>query len=146
MTDSARRPLARRTGQELRAAGLTISLVEVGTGGAVTSALTDIPGSSAYVVGAVTALSPGGLAAAGCRLTDPTAEGLGHWVRERLSAGLGVSVIGRESGRAGYQFEIAVAGPAGIRCTTYRPRGNAADVQPRVVRQALRGLLAYLPG
>lgn len=146
MTASSRLPLAHRAGQELRAAGLTVSLVEVGTGGAVTSALTDIPGSSAYIIGAVTSPSPAGLTAAGCLLTEPTAEELCHWVRDRLPAGLGMTVLGRDSNRVTHEYEIAVSGPAGVRVTTYRPRGRAADVQPRVVRRALRGLLAYLPG
>ena len=45
--------LAARLGAALRAAGKTIACAESCTGGLVTSRLTDIPGSSDYVMGSV---------------------------------------------------------------------------------------------
>ncbi len=44
-------------GKELAAAGLTVGLAESCTGGLICSELTDLPGSSAYVLGAIVAYS-----------------------------------------------------------------------------------------
>lgn len=56
---SAREPatdddrLEARVGQRLRSAGLTIATAESSTGGLIAKRLTDIPGSSAYLIGGV---------------------------------------------------------------------------------------------
>ena len=55
--ESAYEMLSDELGRELRARGLTISCAESCTGGLLTSTLTDIPGSSAYVMGSVVSYS-----------------------------------------------------------------------------------------
>lgn len=58
---SAREPtmnddrLEAQVGQRLRSAGLTIATAESSTGGLIAKRLTDIPGSSAYLIGGVVA-------------------------------------------------------------------------------------------
>ena len=48
--------LSEEVGRKLRAAGLTIACAESCTGGLLTSTLTDVPGSSFYVMGSVVLL------------------------------------------------------------------------------------------
>mgnify|MGYP002747690525 CR=1 FL=1 len=55
--ESAYEMLSDELGRELRARGLTISCAESCTGGLLTSVLTDIPGSSAYVMGSIVSYS-----------------------------------------------------------------------------------------
>lgn len=50
-------PLAAEVGRELRAQGLTIACAESCTGGLLTSTLTDVSGSSSYVMGSVVSYS-----------------------------------------------------------------------------------------
>ena len=49
--------LSEEVGRKLRAAGLTIACAESCTGGLLTSTLTDVPGSSFYVMGSVVSYS-----------------------------------------------------------------------------------------
>ena len=48
-------PLEVQTGERLRARGLTLAVAESSTGGLIAKCLTDISGSSAYVIGGVIA-------------------------------------------------------------------------------------------
>ena len=57
MMDNAYESSAMETGKELYAANLTISCAESCTGGLLTSTLTDVPGSSSYVIGSVVSYS-----------------------------------------------------------------------------------------
>jgi PncC family amidohydrolase len=52
---STERPLEAQVGERLTARGLTIALAESSTGGLIAKRLTDISGSSAYVIGGVVA-------------------------------------------------------------------------------------------
>jgi nicotinamide-nucleotide amidase len=52
---STERPLEVQVGERLTARGLTIALAESSTGGLIAKRLTDISGSSAYVIGGVVA-------------------------------------------------------------------------------------------
>ena len=55
--ESAQDRLSEELGRKLRACGLTIACAESCTGGLLTSTLTDIPGSSAYLMGSVVSYS-----------------------------------------------------------------------------------------
>ena len=97
-------------GKMLKARGQTLAVAESCTGGFVLNRLTNVPGSSAYVVGGVVAygnavkaeqlgVSEAALEEAGA-VSEVVARQMAEGVRERLSADVGVSTTG-------------VAGPSG---------------------------------
>ncbi len=98
------RPLEAVVGSALLARGWRIAAAESCTGGGLLSRLTDIPGSSAYVIGGVVAydnavkvadlgVSAEMLASYGA-VSEPVARAMAEGVRERLSADVGVAVTG----------------------------------------------------
>ncbi len=118
--------LAKRVGGMLRERGQSIAVAESCTGGLLAGALTDVPGSSAYFLGAVVAyadrvkveqlgVSKGVLATAGA-VSAATAAAMAIGVRKRLQADIGVSITGvagpdaEENKPAGLTF-IAIASP-----------------------------------
>jgi nicotinamide-nucleotide amidase len=108
-------------GQLLLDRKLTIAAAESCTGGLMLSRLTDIPGSSAYVLGGIVAYSnPLKVALAGVPATlidthgavsEPVAAALAEGIRARTGAALGVGITG-------------IAGPAGG--TPQKPVGTVA--------------------
>jgi nicotinamide-nucleotide amidase len=108
-------------GTQLRERGLTIAAAESCTGGLLMSRLTDVPGSSAYVVGGAVAYSnalktllasvPAGLIAAHGAVSEPVAVALAEGIRERTGADIGVGITG-------------IAGPDGG--TPEKPVGTVA--------------------
>jgi nicotinamide-nucleotide amidase len=115
------RALERVVGDLLRVRGLTVALGESCTGGLVTSRLTDVPGSSAYVLGSVVAYSnpaktdllgvPAALIAEHGAVSEPVATAMAEGVRARTGADIGVGVTG-------------IAGPGGA--TPDKPVGTVA--------------------
>jgi nicotinamide-nucleotide amidase len=97
-------------GSLLRDRGLTIAAAESCTGGLLMSRLTDVAGSSDYVLGGAVAYSnalkttlagvPPSLIEAHGAVSEPVAVALADGVRERTGASLGVGITG-------------IAGPAG---------------------------------
>jgi len=95
---------AERTGKELRVAGLTISCAESCTGGLLTSMLTDVSGSSSYVMGSVVSysndvkarvlhVSEETLAVYGA-VSEETAREMAQGVRKLIHADIGVGITG----------------------------------------------------
>ncbi len=115
------RALEEIVGSRLRERGITISVAESCTGGLLLSRLTDVPGSSAYVLGGVVAYSndlkvdlasvtPDLIAAHGA-VSEPVAVALAEGIRSRTSSDIGVGVTG-------------IAGPSGG--TPEKPVGTVA--------------------
>ena len=91
-------------GQMLCARGYTISCAESCTGGLLTSTLTDVPGSSAYVMGSVVSYSndvksrilhvaEGTLSAHGA-VSPETARAMAEGVRNLMQTDVGVGITG----------------------------------------------------
>jgi nicotinamide-nucleotide amidase len=98
------RSLEAVVGAMLQARGLTIAAAESCTGGGLLSRLTDVPGSSAWVLGGVIAYSnevkveqlgvDSSLIAAHGAVSEPVAQAMAQGVRERLRASVGVGITG----------------------------------------------------
>lgn len=129
------RSLEEVVGQLLAGRGLRIAVGESCTGGLVTGRLTDVPGSSAWVIGGIIAydnavkvaklgVDPGLIARHGA-VSEEVARAMAAGVRDRLGADIGVGVTG-------------IAGPGGG--TEEKPVGTVAiavsfrDVVSRVFR------------
>jgi PncC family amidohydrolase len=105
----------------LRDRGLTISAAESCTGGLLLSRLTDVPGSSAYVLGGAVTYSndlkslfadvPPALIAQHGAVSEPVAVALAEGIRSRTGASFGIGITG-------------IAGPDGG--TADKPVGTVA--------------------
>jgi nicotinamide-nucleotide amidase len=113
------RTLEQVVGELLRDHGLTIAAAESCTGGLMLGRLTDIPGSSDWVVGGVVAyanavkigqlgVAPELIESHGA-VSEPVAAAMAEGVRSRLRAGVGVGITG-------------IAGPGGA--TAQKPVGT----------------------
>jgi nicotinamide-nucleotide amidase len=153
------------TGAALRASGNTIAAAESCTGGLVLSRLTDVPGSSDYVVGGVVAYSnavkigalavPKEMIDAYGAVSEPVAAAMAEGVRLKYGADVGIGVTGIAGPGGGSPDKpvgttaIAVSSASGIVVRTYRFRGNrqmvkfwASQTALDQVRRLLRGSLA----
>jgi nicotinamide-nucleotide amidase len=111
---STERPLEVQVGERLTARGLTIALAESSTGGLIAKRLTDISGSSAYVIGGVVAyanavkqrllgVSEQTLIDHGA-VSEPVARQMAEGARHLFGTDLAISVTG-------------IAGPTGATAT-----------------------------
>ncbi len=110
--------LEEQVGARLRALGLTLAVAESSTGGLIAARLTDISGSSAYLIGGIVAYADAvkeqwlGVAAETLRafgaVSEPVARQMAEGVRLRLRTDLALSVTG-------------IAGPTGA--TPTKPVG-----------------------
>jgi PncC family amidohydrolase len=111
---STERPLEVQVGERLTARGLTIALAESSTGGLIAKRLTDISGSSAYVMGGVVAyanavkqqlldVSEQTLIDHGA-VSEPVARQMAEGARHLFGTDLAISVTG-------------IAGPTGATAT-----------------------------
>jgi len=101
-------------GARLRALGLTLAVAESSTGGLIAARLTDISGSSAYLIGGIVAYADAvkeqwlGVGAETLRafgaVSEPVARQMAEGVRLRLGTDLALSVTG-------------IAGPTGATAT-----------------------------
>ena len=122
--------LARRLQERCLAAGLTVAAAESCTGGLVTHVLTEVPGSSAYLLGGVVSyadraktellgVDPDHLAAHGA-VSAQVARAMANGARERFGADLGVAVTGIAGPDGGSDAKpvgltyVAVADEAGV--------------------------------
>ena len=131
------RPMEELVGAMLRERHLTIAAAESCTGGLMMSRLTDVPGSSEYVVGGLVLYSnelktrvglvPASLIEAHGAVSEPVAVAMAEGVRERTGADVCVAITG-------------IAGPGGG--TPKKPVGTAciavlAPSAPARVRTAV---------
>jgi competence/damage-inducible protein CinA-like protein len=123
------RPMEQILGELLRDRGLTISAAESCTGGLFLSRLTDVPGSSAYVLSGVVAysnraktdflgVSPDLIAAHGA-VSEPVAVAMADGIRSKTGASFGIGITGIAGPDGGTPEKpvgtvaIAVVGPDG---------------------------------
>jgi nicotinamide-nucleotide amidase len=142
--------------------GHTVATAESCTGGLLAGRLTDLPGSSAYVLGglvvysneAKTALAgvPATLIEAHGAVSPEVARALADGARERLGAEIGIGVTGIAGPGGGTPEKpvgtvcLAVAGPGGRIERTVRLPGGRGDVRDRTTTVALHMLRALLLG
>jgi nicotinamide-nucleotide amidase len=147
----------------LRSGGLTIATAESCTGGLLAGRLTDLAGSSDYVLGglvvysneAKTALAgvDAALIARVGAVSVEVAEALADGARERLGADLGVGITGIAGPGGGTPEKpvglvcFSVAGPDGARLTrSMQLPGGRADVRDRSTTVAMHLVRRLLMG
>lgn len=145
----------------LAARGWSIAVAESLTGGALVSALVDVPGASAHVRGGVVAYATDvkrdvlGVEAELLRTegaVDPeVARQMAEGVRRRLRADVGVATTGvagpdPQDGRPVGTVYIAVVTPQGASATggVGAAAGSRSEIRATTVRQALELLLEAL--
>jgi nicotinamide-nucleotide amidase len=140
---------------------VTVAVAESCTGGLMAGRLTDRAGSSAYVLGGVTAYSneakvalvgvPAALIERHGAVSPEVAAALADGARERFAAELGIGITGIAGPGGGTPDKpvgtvcLSVAGPDGRLDRTVRMSGDRAAVRERtttVVMHLLRSLLA----
>ena len=146
-------PLEAVVGRLLRQRGETVAVAESCTGGRVADRLTNVPGSSAYVVAGVVAYAnqakvqalavrPHDLAAHGA-VSEPVARAMAAGVRRFFGAHWGVATTGIAGPGGGTPEKpvgtvyVAVDGPAGTRVERYRWAGDRQAVKTRSAQAAL---------
>ena len=145
--------LAARLGAALRAAGKTIACAESCTGGLVTSRLTDIPGSSDYVMGSVVSYTNDikerlvgvrheTLAAHGA-VSPETAREMADGIRSVIRTDLGLGITGIAGPGGGTAAKpvglvyIAVSSEKGTRVTENHFSGTRTEVKRQTSDAAL---------
>ena len=149
-------------GQLLRQRKLTISAAESCTGGLFLSRLTDVPGSSAWVLGGIVAYSnesktlfadvPPVLIEQHGAVSEPVAEAMAHGIRARVGSNVGVGITGIAGPSGGTPNKpvgtvaLAVVGPDGkSRVRTVWLFGGRAQIKYNATQTALdmvrRGLM-----
>ncbi|HWQ61101.1 MAG TPA: competence/damage-inducible protein A [Negativicutes bacterium] len=147
-------------GRELTARKLTLALAESCTGGLVTSRITDIPGSSAYLAGTVVSYSneiktsavgvPADVIAAHGAVSVETAKAMADGIRGRFKTDIGVGVTGIAGptgalpGKPVGLVYVAVAGPVGTYCFEHNFTGQRTGIKHRTVLAALNHLRQYI--
>mgnify|MGYP002137463269 CR=1 FL=1 len=152
--------LAARLGAALRAAGKTIACAESCTGGLVTSRLTDIPGSSGYVMGSIVSYTNeikerlvgvrhATLAAHGA-VSPETAREMAEGIRRAIETDIGVGITGIAGPGGGTKEKpvglvfIAVSGPRGTMVKENHFSGTRTEVKRQTTDTALAMASAYL--
>ena len=140
-------------GDLLRGADMTIAVAESCSGGLLLSRLTDVAGSSQYVMGGVVAysneaktafvdVSAETIAEHGA-VSEPVATALAEGIRRRTGASIGVGVTGIAGPGGGTPRKpvgtvcLAVAGPAVTAVRTVLFHGNRAQVKHYASQTAL---------
>jgi nicotinamide-nucleotide amidase len=140
-------------GDLLRARAMTIAVAESCSGGLLLSRLTDVPGSSDYVLAGVVAYSnraktdflgvPSSLIDAHGAVSEPVAVAMAEGIRARTGATVGVGVTGIAGPGGGTEQKpvgtvaLAVAGPDGTRVRTIGFPGSRTQVKHHATQAAL---------
>lgn len=149
--------LAQQVGQALQQRGWTISAAESCTGGLLTSTLTDVAGSSAYVLGSVVSYSNEVKSAlVGVKdqtliehgaVSEPTAREMAAGVRDLIHTDIGVSITGiagpgggTDEKPVGLTF-IGLATPSGIAVQQHIWHGNRGENKQASVEAAFKMIL-----
>jgi nicotinamide-nucleotide amidase len=146
------RPLEVVVGDALRQRGWRVAVAESCTAGLVLGRLTDVPGSSAWVVGGVVAYAnavkvqqlgvPDVLLQEHGAVSEPVAQAMASGVRERLGADVGLAITGIAGPDGGSPEKpvgtvvIALSGPREI-VKTLRFAGDRQMVRTQSVAAAL---------
>lgn len=151
---------AKWTAHLLLKSNLTVACAESCTGGLLSTFLTDIPGSSAYFMGAVvcytnavkeslvgvqeeTLLTYGAV-------SEPTAREMAEGIRTRMHTNLGVGITGLAGPGGGTEEKpvglvyIAVASELGTQVENYLFQGTRADIRSQAAIKALGMLTAWI--
>ncbi len=155
-----KKTLEMRVGELLTARGLTIACAESCTGGLLTSRLTDVAGSSAYVMGSVVSYTNAikerlvgvrheTLAAHGA-VSEETAREMAEGIRHAIRTDIGVGITGI-AGPGGGTVEkpvglvfIAISGVAGIIAHKKYFTGTRVENKRSSTESALSIIVEYL--
>ncbi len=149
-------------GRILAAKKLTISVAESCTGGLVTSRITDVPGSSDYLIGSIVCYSnkakiesvgvPESLLVQYGAVSQETAISMATNIKQRFSTDIGIGITGI-AGPGGATSEkpvglvfIAISGPAGTQCHQHNFTGERTYIKQRVAQTTLNILRQYILG
>jgi nicotinamide-nucleotide amidase len=149
--------LAGAVGSELGRRGLRVAVAESCTAGLVLKLLTDVPGSSGWVLGGIVAYAdrvkeellgvpPEVLRKEGA-VSEAVAERMASGVRERLGAEIGLAVTGIAGPAGGVPGKpvgtvcFGLSGSGGERSERIHFRGGRAEVRERSAQHALHLLL-----
>lgn len=149
-------------GRMLATRKLTLSLAESCTGGLVTSRITDVAGSSDYLIGSIVCYSnkvklenvgvPEDLLAQYGAVSQETAVSMATNIRMKFATDIGVGITGI-AGPGGATSEkpvglvfIAISGPAGTQCHQYNFTGERVYIKHRVAQTTLNILRQYILG
>ncbi|HCI81385.1 MAG TPA: competence/damage-inducible protein A, partial [Ktedonobacter sp.] len=148
-------------GDLLQARNQTLGVMESITGGLLSSALTDVKGSSSHFIGGLVTYSTDMKEWMGVpketvdrygAVSEQTARAMAHAVRERLGTTFGIGITGvagpgLQEGKPVGTVHIAVEGPEGV-VTSKGPgwRGNRQDNKRYAVLTALNLLRQLLEG
>jgi nicotinamide-nucleotide amidase len=140
------------------ARGLTVATAESCTGGLVASTLTDLPGSSGYVLGGVVAYAdriktteldvPPSLIADHGAVSPHVARAMALGARARFGSTLAVAVTGIAGPGGGTAAKpvgltyLAVAGPLGVEARRLTGTGDRAENKTASARAAVELLLS----
>ncbi len=155
-------PLEVQTGERLRARGLTLAVAESSTGGLIAKCLTDISGSSAYVIGGVIAYADSvkerllGVQAETLRahgaVSAPVAQQMAEGVRALLGTDLAISVTGiagptgaTPTKPVGLHF-VGLSAAEGAWVRRHVFAGDRRSIRQAAADAALQLLLDYLDG
>jgi len=138
----------------------TLAVAESCTGGAVSARLTDVPGSSAYLVGSVVSYSnriktdfvgvPESVLEEKGAVSEETARAMAEGIRRRFGTDLGAGVTGIAGPSGGTQKKpvglvyIAVAGPNGTIVEEERFTGQRITIKTRSVNAVLDLIRRYM--
>jgi PncC family amidohydrolase len=159
MTDER---LEDRVGAGLRERGLTLATAESCTGGLIGHRLTNVAGSSAYVMGGIIAYSndakerllgvPQAVMLAYGAVSDPTARAMARGARQVFKTDLAVSVTGIAGPGGGSADKpvgltyIGLATPAGEWCERHVWAGDREAVKAQSAEAALWLVLKFVQG
>lgn len=153
-------PLEVVVGKWLTAKKYTLAVAESCTGGLITHRLTNVPGSSAYVVAAIVAYAyQAKVAALGVSwdtlntfgaVSEETVREMARGVREKFSSTLGLAVTGIAGPGGGTPAKpvgltyIALANANGLLVERHIWRGNRIQIKEQTAEAALSLVKDYL--